>query len=54
MVIEEYSIGHSIMARAIYMGMDQAVREMIGLVRAVVAGDLIRNTVRRWAFGVIV
>jgi pyridoxine 5-phosphate synthase len=30
--IEEYSIGHSIMARAIYVGLDQAVREMIGLI----------------------
>jgi pyridoxine 5-phosphate synthase len=30
--IEEYSIGHSLMARAIYVGLDQAVREMIGLI----------------------
>lgn len=30
--VEEYSIGHSIMARAIYVGLDQAVREMIGLI----------------------
>jgi pyridoxine 5-phosphate synthase len=29
---EEYSIGHSLMARAIYVGIDQAVREMIGLI----------------------
>jgi len=31
--IEEYSIGHSIMARAIFVGLDQAVREMIDLVK---------------------
>jgi pyridoxine 5-phosphate synthase len=31
--IEEYSIGHSIVARAIYVGFDQAVREMVELVR---------------------
>jgi len=31
--IEEYSIGHSIMARAIFMGLDQAVREMIELIK---------------------
>jgi pyridoxine 5-phosphate synthase len=31
--IEEYSIGHSIMARAIFTGLDQAVREMIDLVK---------------------
>lgn len=31
--IEEYSIGHSIMARAIFTGLDQAVREMIELVK---------------------
>ena len=30
--IEEYSIGHSLMARAIYVGLDQAVREMIALI----------------------
>ena len=30
--IEEYSIGHSIIARAVMVGMDQAVREMIHLV----------------------
>ena len=30
--IEEYSIGHSIIARAVMVGMDQAVREMIDLV----------------------
>ena len=31
--IEEYSIGHSIIARAIMVGMEQAVREMISLVK---------------------
>jgi pyridoxine 5-phosphate synthase len=31
--IEEYSIGHSIMARAVFTGLDQAVREMIGLIK---------------------
>jgi pyridoxine 5-phosphate synthase len=30
--IQEYSIGHSIIARAVMVGMDQAVREMIDLV----------------------
>ncbi len=30
--IEEYSIGHSIVARAVYVGFDQAVREMVNLV----------------------
>lgn len=30
--IEEYSIGHSLMARAILVGLDRAVREMIGLI----------------------
>jgi len=30
--IEEYSIGHSIVARAIYVGFEQAVREMVNLV----------------------
>ncbi|MBI4764568.1 MAG: pyridoxine 5'-phosphate synthase [Deltaproteobacteria bacterium] len=30
--IEEYSIGHSIIARALYVGLDQAVREMVALV----------------------
>lgn len=30
--IEEYSIGHSIIARAIYVGLDQAVRDMVALV----------------------
>ena len=30
--IEEYSIGHSLMARAIYVGLDRAVREMIALI----------------------
>ena len=31
--IEEYSIGHSIVARAIYVGFEQAVREMVELVK---------------------
>jgi pyridoxine 5-phosphate synthase len=31
--IEEYSIGHSIVARAVYVGFDQAVREMVELVK---------------------
>jgi len=30
--IEEYSIGHSLMARAILVGLDRAVREMVGLI----------------------
>jgi len=30
--IEEYSIGHSIIARAIYVGLDSAVRDMVTLV----------------------
>ena len=29
--IEELSIGHAVMARAIFVGLDQAVREMLGL-----------------------
>ena len=31
--IEEYSIGHSIVARAVYVGFDRAVREMVELVK---------------------
>lgn len=31
--IEEYSIGHSIVARAIYVGFERAVREMVEIVR---------------------
>ncbi len=31
--IEEFSIGHSIISRAVFVGMDQAVREMIALIR---------------------
>jgi pyridoxine 5-phosphate synthase len=31
--ISEYSIGHAIMARAIYVGLDRAVRDMAGLIR---------------------
>ncbi|MBW1862399.1 MAG: pyridoxine 5'-phosphate synthase, partial [Deltaproteobacteria bacterium] len=31
--IEEYSIGHSIVARAVIVGFEKAVREMIALVK---------------------
>jgi pyridoxine 5-phosphate synthase len=31
--VEEYSIGHSIVARAVYVGFDRAVREMVDLVK---------------------
>lgn len=31
--VEEYSIGHSIIARAVYVGLDQAVREMVERVK---------------------
>ena len=31
--IREYSIGHAIMARAIFVGLDQAVRDMANLIR---------------------
>ena len=31
--ISEYSIGHAIMARAIYVGLDRAVRDMVDLIR---------------------
>jgi pyridoxine 5-phosphate synthase len=34
--IKEYSIGHAIMARAIYVGIDRAVRDMAELIRAFV------------------
>lgn len=34
--IKEYSIGHAIMARAIYVGLDRAVRDMADLVRTFV------------------
>lgn len=34
--IKEYSIGHAIMARAIYVGLDRAVRDMATLVRSFV------------------
>jgi len=30
--IEEFSIGHSIVARALMVGMEKAVREMIALI----------------------
>jgi pyridoxine 5-phosphate synthase len=33
-IIEELSIGHAVMARAIYVGLDQAVREMLALLPA--------------------
>jgi len=32
--IDEFSIGHSIISRALLMGMEKAVKEMIGLIRA--------------------
>jgi pyridoxine 5-phosphate synthase len=32
-MVEEYSIGHSIVARAVYVGFDRAVREMVDLVK---------------------
>ena len=32
--IEEYSIGHSIVARAVFVGLERAVAEMLALVRA--------------------
>lgn len=32
-LIEEYSIGHSIVARAIYVGFERAVREMVELIK---------------------
>jgi pyridoxine 5-phosphate synthase len=31
--VEEYSIGHSIVSRAVLVGFDKAVREMIALVQ---------------------
>jgi pyridoxine 5-phosphate synthase len=31
--ITEFSIGHAIMARAIFMGLDRAVRDMVGIIR---------------------
>lgn len=31
--VNEYSIGHAIMARAIYVGLDRAVRDMVAIVR---------------------
>jgi pyridoxine 5-phosphate synthase len=31
--IEELNIGHSIISRAVFVGLEQAVREMISLVR---------------------
>ena len=34
--ISEYSIGHAIMARAIYVGLDRAVRDMAALIRTFV------------------
>jgi pyridoxine 5-phosphate synthase len=32
--IDEFSIGHSIVSRAVFVGMDRAVREMLALVKA--------------------
>jgi pyridoxine 5-phosphate synthase len=31
--IEEYSIGHSIVSRAVFVGMERAVREMVEMVK---------------------
>ncbi len=31
--VEEYSIGHSIVARSVFVGLEQAVKEMLALVR---------------------
>lgn len=31
--IEEFSVGHSIISRAVFVGLDQAVREMVALIR---------------------
>ena len=31
--IEELNIGHSIVARSVFVGLDQAVREMIALIK---------------------
>jgi pyridoxine 5-phosphate synthase len=31
--VNEYSIGHAIMARAIYVGLDRAVRDMVAIIR---------------------
>jgi pyridoxine 5-phosphate synthase len=36
--IEELSIGHAIISRAVYVGLDQAVREMLALIRPPFAG----------------
>jgi pyridoxine 5-phosphate synthase len=33
--IEELSIGHAVISRAVLVGLDQAVREMLAIVRAV-------------------
>jgi len=32
--IDEFSIGHSIISRAVFVGMDNAVREMLALIKA--------------------
>jgi pyridoxine 5-phosphate synthase len=32
--IDEMSIGHSIISRAVFVGLDRAVREMLALVRS--------------------
>lgn len=37
--IEELSIGHAIISRAVYVGLDQAVREMLALIRPPSAGN---------------
>lgn len=31
--IEELSIGHAVISRAVFVGLDQAVREMLNLIR---------------------
>ena len=33
--IDEFSIGHSIIARAVMVGLDRAVRDMVALVKAI-------------------
>ena len=34
-VIDEFSIGHSLISRAVSTGMEKAVKEMIDLIRAI-------------------
>jgi pyridoxine 5-phosphate synthase len=40
--VEEYSIGHAIVARAVFVGMEQAVKEMLALVRQAPPSPLLR------------